>query len=316
MSDKSQIKMDNLSFIKIFLMLCVVSGHAVNFWNRRWFTPFDPAYDSAVLVYFSDFLNSFHTYAFTLVSGYLFYYLKIEQDRYKRLSLFVKAKAKRLLIPYIFVSLLWVIPIAEFFYHYESGEIILRYILATSPNQLWFLWMLFWVYIFGWFFSGTFDRKPYLGGVIISFFYVLGMAGSRITLNYYCIWTGCQYLLFFWIGFMMRKLGNSVQKPKWYLWLVVYVLLFIIWEIIPKNSVASVIAIGVHISGAIAAFIVLNNLAMSIKWRDKKSFVQLSRYTMPIYLFHQQIVYFSIMLFNGGGGKSIFKCRPEFCDIS
>lgn len=54
-----------------------------------------------------------------------------------------------------------------------------------------------------------------------------------------------------------------------------------------------------NIIGAIMAFYVLQKIADWSKWYGKKSFTNLSRCMMPIYLFHQQIIYFVISALNG-----------------
>lgn len=72
------------------------------------------------------------------LSGYLFYYLHVEQQKYQKFTSFVVKKAKRLLVPYIFVCLLWAIPFFIFFGgHYT--QILHKFILGESPEQLWFL---------------------------------------------------------------------------------------------------------------------------------------------------------------------------------
>ena len=122
-------------------MLCVIVGHSVNFWKGTWFTVVEPAELSMGLSWISDFMNAFHIFAFTLVSGYLFYYLIIEQGSYKKFRPFLIGKVKRLIVPYVFVCIIWVIPIADYFFRYNTIEVLNRYILGTNPNQLWFLLM-------------------------------------------------------------------------------------------------------------------------------------------------------------------------------
>lgn len=64
-------KLHNLTFIKTVLMLCVIAGHSVSFWKGTWFTVVEPAELSTGLSWISDFMNAFHIFAFTLMSGYL-----------------------------------------------------------------------------------------------------------------------------------------------------------------------------------------------------------------------------------------------------
>lgn len=62
----------NCAFVKSALMLMVILGHSVAFWSKSWFTIQTPAFDSMTLSTIFTWLNSFHIYAFALVSGYIF----------------------------------------------------------------------------------------------------------------------------------------------------------------------------------------------------------------------------------------------------
>ena len=65
-------KLYNCVFIKSILMLLVILYHSTVFWNGNWFTVEPVAFQSTILGVFSQWLNSFHIYAFILVSGYIF----------------------------------------------------------------------------------------------------------------------------------------------------------------------------------------------------------------------------------------------------
>lgn len=280
-------------------MLFVIIGHSVDFWKGNWFLAITPAQNSTILCFISDFLNSFHIYAFTFASGYLFYYLKIEQLRYAEFFLFLKSKAKRLIIPYIFVCAVYVIPVAEYFFHYSISEIITRYVLGTSPNQLWFLLMLFWVYIIAWPLSDLFNKKPTVGMVIVGSLYLVGVLGSRLTPNYFFIWSSCEFVLFFWLGFMFKKLLPKLSRVKWYVWQICFIASFMLLEYVHAGMFHSLIEIVVHMLGAISAFETINMLSPILTLSEKPWFKAISQKTMPIYLFHQQIIYFCLVALNG-----------------
>lgn len=290
-------RLDNLSIVKTGLMLSVILGHSVNFWKGNWFTAVEPAINSTFLIWISDYVNSFHVYAFTLVSGYLFYYLKVEKGKYKSFNNFLKGKFLRLIVPYFFVCIVWVVPVAELFFRYNISEIVKRYILGTNPNQLWFLLMLFWVYIIMWPLTKICDKKPVIGTALISSLYVVGVLGSRIIPNYFFFWTGCEYSLFFLIGFLMRKF-DSLIRNKWYIWLCCHLVTFVTCECIGGGVAHSILEILVHILGAIAAFETIGKFANRVN-KDDKWFISISNKTMPMYLFHQQIIYFTIIMLNG-----------------
>ena len=64
-------QLENVGFVKTVLMLTIILGHSCNFWRGDWFTK-NPAIESYGLRFLSLYVNSFHIYAFALVSGYLF----------------------------------------------------------------------------------------------------------------------------------------------------------------------------------------------------------------------------------------------------
>ena len=149
-----------------------------------------------------------------------------------------------------------------------------------------------------WPLAGAFDRKPIIGAVVVVIIYAVGMLSSRFVPNYFYIWTGCEYVPFFWIGFMIRKRPQALLRFKWYVWVIGCIILFISWEIIGSGGLHSLLEIAVHIFESVAAFESLSVLSNRINW-NKDWFKKLSNMTMPVYLFHQQIIYFVIYWFNG-----------------
>lgn len=67
--EESNLK--NSTFVKSILMIIVIFGHASAFWSGHWFTE-NPAIQSKGLNVLYSWINSFHIYAFALVSGYIF----------------------------------------------------------------------------------------------------------------------------------------------------------------------------------------------------------------------------------------------------
>ena len=51
--------------------------------------------------------------------------------------------------------------------------------------------------------------------------------------------------------------------------------------------------------GAVMAFVVLQKLADYVDWKNNRLIEGFSQISMPIFLLHQQLIYFSISLFNG-----------------
>lgn len=142
--------MRNLSycnFAKTVLMLLVVLCHSAAFYGGNWFRVCTVSETNEVLAILSSWLGTFHVEGFTLISGYIYYYIKYEKEGYQDFRKYIKNKFKRLLVPYIAISLFWVIPIRTFFYSYSLIDVVKDYALGESPSQLWFLLMLFNVFV-------------------------------------------------------------------------------------------------------------------------------------------------------------------------
>lgn len=68
---KSEMSLKNCTFVKTVLMLLVILGHSMAFWSGSWFTG-NPEITSLSMNYLYKWINSFHVFAFALVSGYIF----------------------------------------------------------------------------------------------------------------------------------------------------------------------------------------------------------------------------------------------------
>lgn len=132
------VTLENCKFVKTILMFSVLLYHCVIHWRGDWFGT--PKIESEVLNIFTNWLGSFHIYAFALVSGYIFSYKICETSGYSSYKSLIMNKARRLIVPYIFTVIIWVIPI-EFLMSSHRGErsFFRSYFLCENPSQLWFL---------------------------------------------------------------------------------------------------------------------------------------------------------------------------------
>ena len=154
-------------------MLLVLIYHSIIFWTGGWFI-IEPTQKIRLLGILSFFLGESHIYAFVLVSGYIFAYSIDERGKYKKFGPFFKDKIKKLMVPYVFVLLVWVIPNACFFFHFDAAAILHRFLLGESPNQWWFILMLFHVFIIQWYISKTGIKNLYIGFIVSVICYIAG----------------------------------------------------------------------------------------------------------------------------------------------
>lgn len=229
-----QNELSNCNFVKTVLMLLVILYHSILFWGGDWFTE-DPAIVSPLLAGFAKYLNSFHIYAFTLVSGYIFYYIKYEKGQYQQFSAFIKTKAKRLLIPYVLIATVWVVPIQCLFFDYDLQTIVSKYVLATGPSQLWFLLMLFNVFVLFWLLSDFFQKHHLAGFFVVAGIFGCSILAGMVLPNIFMLLTSLRYLLFFWIGFKLRQIGTGIlYKIPAVIWLAASILLFVLAQYLDR----------------------------------------------------------------------------------
>ena len=296
-------ELSNCNFVKTILMILVVAYHCILYWSGGWFIG-NPE-TSIILSYLAKWLNSFHIYAFTLVSGYIFYYLKHEANKYNRFLPFVANKAKRLLIPYVFVSIVWVIPIQLVFYNSNLKQIINQYVLGTSPSQLWFLLMLFAVFVIFYPLSNFLAKHDIYGSAVVLLLYGIGLILPRFIPNVFQISTALAYIPLFYIGFKIRQHNSFIlRKIPLIVWIAIDILVFALTQYLSSKDgiLFTLMHLGsnfiLHIVGALMAFIVLQKIADKTNWKKSKIFGYLSKNSMIIYLFHQQVVYISLYSLN------------------
>ena len=287
---------------KVILMITVMLYHSCLFMANGWFPTTIKFDSSSPILIFAGWLNSFHVYAFVLISGFVFYYNKNEKHKYQKYKLFVINKTRRLIVPAIFITIIWVVPFAEMFFHYNTEEIVSRYLLAIAPNQLWFLWMLFWVFIISWPLSTIFT-KPW-SCIVVMLLYVIGSFGGNVINNYLQIWKGLEFVLYFYIGYLLCHNLNRLPHFKRYsiLLLLVNITCYIALQYIQDYSVLhKVAAFGIKLlmttSGSISIFALLSLCSSKINLSGKSYFSSICKKTMTMFLFHQQLIYLSIWWF-------------------
>lgn len=302
--------MDNLdycNFAKTILMFLVVLCHSVAFYGGEWFTVCNLEQTDGFLGYLALWLGTFHVEAFTLISGYIYYYVKNEKHGYQLFHDFIRNKAKRLLVPYMAVSVMWVIPVSCFFYKYSCMDVFNKFILGESPAQLWFLLMLFNVFMIADVVLVKIRGKKQFMFVLGVF--VTGIMLSKYVPNVFQILTATRYLLFFYIGYMIRRKYPKI-KPKKMLCIGVFCLIvnvggayLLMFDMLPKLGYLSackfVLKNVCDISGSVMAFLLLSYIASIINWKCP-TFDRLSVASFPIYLFHQQVIY--VVLWNYSSG--------------
>lgn len=298
------------TFSKTCLMLLVLFYHSILYFSGTWFTR-DPAEVSVPLTYLARWLNTFHIYGFALVSGYLFYHGRFERSKYPTYLGFLAVKAKRLLLPYAVVAALWVAPIHWYFFRCPTSELVDKYLLGKSASQLWFLLMLFGVFAIVYPLAEFFRKHTLLGALVALSSYAASLYLPWRFLSYYGLRNALAYLSVFFLGFVLRQYRKAapvrlLHRVPAAVPVLLHVGLFALWQHLSTLTFHSAAApllmqalrLAVTTGGALMAYLSLRRLAFLVRW-ERPAFWHLSRCSMPIYLFHQQIVYVLVTLLDG-----------------
>ena len=301
---KNEIALEQCDDAKVVLMLAVVVYHCFVFWGG-WFTN-NPAIPSPAAGFIAEWLGSFHVFAFTVISGYLFYYLQMEKQHYPSFARFICKKIHRLLTPSWAVGLLWVFPLTYLFIPFSFKELVKKYIFLYQPSQLWFLGMLFVCFVLAWFLRNFARNHTFLLGLLCLAAYGKGIVGNHYRLDYFMICTGLMFLPFFELGYKLRQAHSDwLFRFHPVVLLLVDILLFSFLFII-HGQMTGIYKAGyfafrflLNLFGAFSAFSILVQWSGRYKWGQMPIFKYLSHRTMIVYLLHQQVIYFFITWLNG-----------------
>lgn len=299
-------ELETMKVIKDILMGLVVLYHSMLCSAGGDWGPEEAYNTSRALYYISGYLNRIHIYAFTFVSGYIFSYLFFETDRYSDFCIVIRKKIKRLVIPYISTMVLWVVPFYCFFWKPEAKILIKKFVLGTSPSQLWFLLMLFWQFVFFQALSSKiFEKKKttIVWGIVFALCIYGGMILGRVGFpNFYQILTAMQYSLFFYFGMLFRRM-NSARCVNGAVFLgggITSILLFAFIQYLYVTQ-SSIRVIGNLLYPVVSLTGVFSFIVGILLMNDRFSISTMNLNFdagMTVYLFHQQLIYTSICLFN------------------
>lgn len=119
------------------------------------------------------------------ISGFLFYKTVCKDVPYFK---FIKGKVLRLLVPYLFFGLLWMLPIKILlnipsYRDYDISDILYRYVIGFDNGHLWFLYALFTIFVILYAFNRMLIKRKWGGCFDFDIMYVFDDKGNK----YKCI---------------------------------------------------------------------------------------------------------------------------------
>lgn len=296
--------------VKTIMMILVVFYHSCLFFSGDWFTAITPVYEAPYIVCLAKWLNTFHVPAFVAASGYLFYYLRYDCNRYRNFQTDVIKRSKKLLLPTICCIVFWVYPVHVFFYGFDIKIFVEKFLFMIAPNQLWFMPMLFCIFVI---FHKTSDFiKPSIRNlIVITLFSVImwRFLGRIPYSNIFQIRTSLLYIPFFFLGSVLKERKDIVRTSSIFSLFFVCIGIYFMSQFMHQGNFLSRIVchfmyVSISLIEVSIVYIIIaivgNNFAIA-NIMGLKNFVcrQLARNSFGIYLFHQQVIYFIDYYING-----------------
>ena len=309
-----KIKIDSYATVRFFLTLLVVVGHCtyytintkyggINWGNTMLLNGVKDTVSHKITLIISDLIYSFHMPMFFALSGALF-----EYGNKKNLHTIITNKAKKLLIPFCFVTIFSVI--LKYLIGYWSNssnifkDILIGQLMLQGNTHLWFLPTLFLEFIFFCLIFKLETKQKNIKLLLFAFFFFCSIVYSGIPIiifNYFY-----HYMLFFYIGMLFERNREiwDIYLNKIYIiiiFLLTWLLLFnikkyfidtIIIPLIIKNMMSTLIAI----SGIL--FFYSFCLALSkTKIKNQRFFKFVEKYSFGIYLYSDTFNYIILYFF-------------------
>lgn len=308
--DVRKILLQNSDFVKTVLMLCVILCHSCAFWTGSWFSAITPVFQNEYIGYFANWLGTFHVYGFTVISGFIYCYIR-ENEGYSDVKVFIEKKINRLLLPYITVSVLWAIPFSLFFYHNSVIDIVNNFLLGCGPSQLWFLLMLLDVFLIYRIIETFISSHRFIAAILMIVSFIVGYIGPIICKNYFQIFTALHYLPFFYIGYILYHYINDIVGYIKKVRIKVFILIAIVQVAVYAISVycgfrvesylcviSKLLYMLATIIGAVLYVVILAFIGDKCRCNGKL-YKLLCKNNFLMYLLHQQLIYMTIYWLNG-----------------
>lgn len=296
--------LNEIILIRIFAILSVVVGHSIIVYSGwGWYTMQVP---SGFLRELKEIIDVYQMPLFISLSGYLFYYLKIECGKYTNFILFLKSKFQRILIPYIMVGIFYMIPL-RIFGNYAAYDgkttlniIIYDLLMGKDPGNLWFLPVLFIIFVIFFFYATyIFKQNNYLIFLFFLVFFIISLISYRVP-NIFFISRAMYYAVFFFFGFHLFSFRDILIKRSTIILIISGTLQFsnrILPTITLANNIYSKalndsVLLVVSLFSCLffyTLFIKLSEKSQKLTTNSKVSFIDNNSF--GLYLFHSPLIY-------------------------
>ena len=314
---KGKLKMNNekiilqeLDYLKIVGVLLVVIGHCTSIYTGGWV--FTSPVNSPIYGLIASYVYTFHVPMLVFVSGAIYYYCRINKEKYSSIKSLIINKFKRLILPFLFVGIIYSIPI-KYIIGMTEGNIfsnIKSFILGSNTGHLWYLLMLFDIFIIFYLYEKFILNRKYSIVLNLILFSILYISSGFFT-NIFQINRAIQYSIFFYLGYEFfrskDKLILKLEKLKSKSILImtpVLITISLVLILVSKMKLSnimlskffSLINVVIAIICITICYLIvylINNRMKNIIIKEKidKLINIIGKYSFSIYLLHEPIIF-------------------------
>ena len=308
--NNEKIILRELDYLKIIGILLVVIGHCTSIYTGGWV--FTSPINSLIYGLIASYVYTFHVPMLVFVSGAIYYYCRINKGKYSSLKSLIVNKFNRLIVPFLFIGLLYSIPIKYIIGMIEGNIInnIKSFILGLNTGHLWYLLMLFDIFIIFYLYEKFILNRKYSIVLNLILFSILYISSGFFT-NIFQINRAIQYSIFFYLGYEFFRNKDKLTlklekfKPKNILIIIpiltaISLVLILVSKIRLSNimlsklfSLINVVAALVCITICYLIVYLINNRMKNIIIKEKidKLINIIGKYSFSIYLLHEPIIF-------------------------
>ncbi|MBU3138154.1 acyltransferase [Clostridium gasigenes] len=271
---------------------------------------YEPAVESEFFNNLKLYINVIQMPLFISISGYLYYFYIFEKKKQENLTSFTWKKIKRLLFPYGIVSLIYFIPIRMIlgFDGYQGSGAIKAVLMVSGIGHLWYLVMLFNVSIIAYALVKYIKNDRSIIIIALLVFFISSGNPSKFEIKRTLF-----YIIFFMIGYYLRKYRHANLNMKQNIRLFIMHIILSVAFIIYINTIGSnftivgkLLFIFANTVGLISYYGLSTNSIENSKISNtinSKLFKTIDRNSLGIYLFHEPIIF---IIYSFIGSKSIY----------
>ena len=283
----TDVKSRHYNALKLIAALLVVIAHSSRMYVGDGVV--QPAGSSSILCTLSLSIYTFHMPLFIAVSGMIYGYCIDNLGKYEKSFEFIKGKAFRLLIPYLFFGIVCVAPVMVWLNFTEDSYpmyCLKGILLVKDSRHLWYLIVLFEIFVICMFAKRLIQKRNIfvsVGIVVALTVLALFADGLPKALQFHHC---CYYLLYFFLGILFNRYYEKVcgilKNPI----CILLMLCCSIWLFIYRDVVPP-------IPGALSGCAVTIGLTayFSEKFMNSTLVKRAVKNGFGIYLFHPVIIY-------------------------